>query len=179
MNASPRPALRPAAPRPAALKAGPDTVLPMPGPTLADAETAGPDPVVGMLKVMDDLCDLLREENELLSEGLPAKLSLKTERKVALTHEYSQLREAMMQTAEVQGASRVAGMREQLLSAAGVLDGLARENTRRIEVAITASRRRINAVMQAIRDVAEADRPYCEAGVRASGPAPTTRSYEA
>lgn len=178
MTASPRLSSRPA-PRPLPPRVGPETVLPMPGPVAGDDERLQPDPLLGMLKVMDDLCDLLREENELLSEGLPARLSLKTDRKLALTREYGQLREAMVQTAEVEGASRVAGMREQLLSAAGVLDGLARENTRRIEVAITASRRRINAVMQAIRDVTEADRPYSEAGVRASGPAPTTRSFEA
>lgn len=154
-------------------KPAPKQAMPMP----ADAG-AMPDPVLSMLRVMDDLCDLLREENELLSEGLPARLSLKTDRKLALTREYGQLREAMVQTAEVQGARHVSELREQLLSAAGVLDGLARENTRRIEVAINASRRRINAVMQAIRDISEEDRPYCEAGVKAGGPAPTTRSFQ-
>jgi hypothetical protein len=168
MNASPRSPSR---------QPDPLAAMPMPGMAVAEAY-AGLDPVVGMLKVMDDLCELLREENERLSEGLPAKLSLNTARKIDLTRTYGQLREAMEQRAEEQGVRQVAQMREQMLSTAGVLDGLARENTRRIEIAITASRRRINAVMQAIRDLADEDRPYSDAGIRASGPAPTTRSYQ-
>jgi flagellar biosynthesis/type III secretory pathway chaperone len=107
-------------------------------------------PITDLLDVMADLSDVLESENDLLRRGLPAALSDMTERKSELADEYTDLtREVLSQCGD-----QIAGdpaLHQRLLQAGQDLRALTQENMERLEQALEATRRRIEAVMAAIR----------------------------
>lgn len=109
----------------------------------------GAPSVAALIDVMTGLTDLLRTENRLLARGMPAALAEMTDRKVALSEDY----EALMGEVRQRWAREMAEnpeLRHTLLRIGRELDSLTRENLRRLEAAMDASRRRIDAVMDAV-----------------------------
>jgi hypothetical protein len=138
-----------------------------PEPTLAEPDLRPPQSgertVVALLDVMLDLAALIRSENALLARGQPAALAGMTQRKLALSGEFSGLQKIVLHRHKrVIAANAV--LRRRLEEVGRELDGLARENLERLEATMAASRRRIESVMAAIRGHHGECRGYGSAG---------------
>ena len=123
-----------------------------------DAEQGRPDdqplfnerPLSELLDVMGELSGVLAVENELLRRGLPASLSDVAERKVDLTEKYTEIADDVVEDLSADPAvdPLLVGA---LGQAASRLQGLTEENLVRLETALSATRRRIDAVMEAVK----------------------------
>ena len=100
--------------------------------------------------VMGKLRAVIEEENAILNSGLPATLLLTTERKGVLSQEYDVLGGELVGRARGQILSDPA-LQEKLLTATAQLCALSEENRDLLDRALAASRRRIDAVMDAVR----------------------------
>lgn len=136
--------------------------------TAAEPILPGAPSVAALIDVMAGLADLLRTENDLLRRGMPAALAEMTDRKVALSDEY----EALMAEVRQRYAAEMAEnpeLRHTLLRIGRELDTLTRENLQRLEAAMDASRRRIDAVMKAVLADNNRDCTYSRDGAPAGG----------
>jgi hypothetical protein len=102
--------------------------------------------------VMAKLKAVIEAENDFLSRGLPASLLDTTEAKSTLSDEYVQL------GGEVAADKHVAGeviadpaLSKMLVEASATLYALSEENCDLLEGALHATRRRVDAVMEAVR----------------------------
>lgn len=120
-----------------------------------------------LLAVMEDLLLVLRLENDQLRTGLPASVTLQTARKTELTATYFALRHLVL--SQVGTSPELGKLHNRLLSTAAELDLALRENLQRLNTAINATRRRVSAVMAAIRDTAQNNRPYTARGYKQAG----------
>ncbi|MDA8231367.1 MAG: hypothetical protein M0006_08510 [Magnetospirillum sp.] len=110
------------------------------------AETAA----IELMQVMAELRAVFLAENDLLRRGLPAKLVEMVDRKTELSEEFSSLyRDVFVQHADDLAANPE--LRERLVETGHELQDLSRENMWRLEAALNATRRRVEAVMAAIR----------------------------
>jgi hypothetical protein len=129
----------------------------------ADEDGAG---LVGVIGTVEELIQVIEAENRLLERGMPASLSRSTERKSSLA--------AILAAALADEAGRAAvralpePARTRLAQRIGMAQHLADENSARLEAAMRASRRRIAAVMAAVRDHARRE----AAGYAANGRRP-------
>lgn len=100
--------------------------------------------------LIGDLVGTLEEENRLLSSGMPASLSSITGVKLKLANEI----EAEMKSlfAEDGGQTYDTVAKRELAERVNRTQMLAAENARRLAAAIEASRRRIEAIMNAVRE---------------------------
>lgn len=121
-----------------------------------------------LLVLLDELNAVVDEENKLLARGLPASLSTYTARKNELADEFE------MWTKTI-AANHLAlwtadeSRRATFLGAVARLHKAMDENVERLRAAIDASRRRIDAVMRAIKAEFRAASPYGANG-RVNGP---------
>lgn len=106
--------------------------------------------VTGLLETMDELADVLAIENDFLDRGLPAALSEVAARKSELADEYRDACEEVLSSHRDELQSRPELM-ERLASAGTELHCLTHENMARLEVALAATQRRIDAVMAAVQ----------------------------
>jgi hypothetical protein len=112
---------------------------------------ASPDVLAEFVGVMGKLKAIIETENDFLNRGLPATLLATTVRKGALSREYAQLGTELVDEA-VDHILRDPGLHGKLLAAGAELQALSAENRDLLERALTATRRRVDAVMQAVRD---------------------------
>lgn len=111
-------------------------------------------------KLIDDLTEVIDDENALLAKGMPASLAGVTGRKSNLALRIQE------DLAALGAAGAIAGPdRDYFEERVGLVQAKARENLSRLAGAIGASRRRIAAVVAAVRE-SEAGRPatYGRAG---------------
>ncbi len=107
--------------------------------------------VIRIITLIDAMVGVIEEENALLAKGLPASLSEVVGRKASLAAELEQWTLAVRQRKlrlETADPELCAWMRRR----GADLQTAMEENVARLEAAILASRRRIEAVMRAMRD---------------------------
>jgi len=112
-----------------------------------------------LLDTVSELSELIAEENRALAAGYPAGLAASTERKTALAGEYADLWEDL----GPEGAALLAqdpDFSRTLMAAVTALRGATQENATRLEAAMAASRRRVEAVLAALRQDGGTARPY-------------------
>jgi hypothetical protein len=112
-----------------------------------------------LLETVTELSEVIAEENITLASGYPAGLALTSERKTELAAEYAELWEDL----GVDGAAALAADPEfgrALIAAVNHLRQAAGENITRLEAAMNASRRRVEAVLEALRQDARVSGTY-------------------
>lgn len=126
-----------------------------------------------LLALMDEFITLVVEENGMLSRGLPPALSLVAVRKGELACEFELwVKAANARAIRLETAPEP--IRKQFLARLAVFQKVMDENVARLEAAIEASRRRVEAVMSAIRQEMTDVSPY-----RANGKVQAVRNNKA
>ena len=129
--------------------------------------------VTTVIDLIDRLLETVAEENRHLARGIPASLSTSTARKNELAEEFEGW-VARVTRNQISLSAADPAVRGRLLDRANSLRAGMDENVIRLRAAIDASRRRIDAVMQAIRTEMAAEAPYGANGRRQrGGPAPS------
>jgi hypothetical protein len=116
-----------------------------------------------LIGLIDELIALAVEENLLLAKGLPASLSKFTARKCELADEFERWVHGASATPLKFGGSNTEQQRA-LFERIQALKEAMDENIGRLGVAIDATRRRIEAVMCAIREDISVKAPYGASG---------------
>lgn len=116
-----------------------------------------------LLDTVAELSELITEENRSLAAGYPAGLASSTERKTELAAEYAELwddlgPEGAAALAQDPDFSRV------LMAAVATLRTATQENATRLEAALSASRRRVESVLEALRQDGAGSRTYGSKG---------------
>jgi hypothetical protein len=122
-----------------------------------------------LMALIEELNAIVDEENRVLARGLPASLSRFTTRKNELADEFEKWVKAIS-AGHISLWSVEAERRERFLAAVAGLHESMDENVERLRAAIDASRRRIDAVMQAIRNEFRSTAAYDANGRVASPP---------
>ena len=119
----------------------------------------GDEAIAELFDVMAELKDVIAAENDLLDMGMPAALSDFNDIKSQLAEEFLELSNEVLSDycAEI-AANPVLGRR--IMEAGIELRSLTQANMERLASAINATRRRIEAVMMAIRDHDRENRTY-------------------
>lgn len=107
--------------------------------------------VATMIDLVEELIAVIEAENRHLAMGAPASVSYSAERKTALAEELSRWTNAV-RSETVVIAHADPGLRKRLLEHNAVLRRHMHENLDRLRAAIGATRRRVEAIMQAIRE---------------------------
>ncbi|MCR6632562.1 MAG: hypothetical protein NVV74_22345 [Magnetospirillum sp.] len=116
-----------------------------------------------LMSVVTDLTEVIEEENALMAEGMPAAVTATIDRKLELSDAYEDLYAELVEnrrdclTADPAFANR-------LMEAVLHLREVTTENMARLEAAMQASRRRVEAVMAAMRSTIAEDGPYSAKG---------------
>lgn len=134
--------------------------------TFQAVEGTGEAVVDDFVGVMRRLRTLFEEENDLLSRGMPATILGTTARKGQLSEEYALLGDEVAHGARRQILSDPS-LHEKLVKAGVELRALSEENRQLLANALVATRRRVDAVMEAVRAV---DNEDAEQGCAASLP---------
>ena len=125
--------------------------------------------------VMGKLKAIIENENEFLERGLPATLLATTKRKSVLSREYGALGTEMLDRA-VDQLLADPELQVKLVAAGAELQAMTTENRALLEKAVFASRRRVNAVMDAVRASADASPELLEGlGIPADADAARSR----
>lgn len=116
-----------------------------------------------LLDVVTELTEVVLEENAIMAEGLPAGIAANLDRKLELSDSYEDL------CAEVIEGQRNAlaadpELARKLIVAVVRLRDVTAENLMRLEAALDASRRRVEAVMTAMRAEAGSTAAYGPGG---------------
>lgn len=109
--------------------------------------------------LMEEFITLVVEENAMLARGLPASLSLVAARKNELACEFELWVKAANARA-IRLETSPEPVRKEFIERLAVFQKVMNENVARLEAAIEASRRRIDAVMSAIRQEMTDVSPY-------------------
>lgn len=120
-----------------------------------------PGEVGALFGVMTELKEILETENDFLRRGMPAALSDMTERKTSLAETYTTLSHKVLARYADDIISDPA-LQSRLVQAGEELRGLTHENMLRLNSALEATRRRIDAVMEAIQAEEGGDRAYSQ-----------------
>lgn len=105
--------------------------------------------------VMGKLKAIIENENDFLERGLPATLLATTKRKSVLSREYGALSSEVLEAA-VDHLLADPELQVKLVAAGAELQAMSKENRALLERAVNASRRRVDAVMDAVRASADA-----------------------
>lgn len=109
--------------------------------------------------LMEEFIAVVRDENAMLARGLPASVSSVSERKNELAGAFERwVKAAESRTLRLEAAP--SPVRKQFLERLQLFQATMNENVARLEAAIEASRRRIDAVMSAIRQEMVEVSPY-------------------
>ncbi len=106
-----------------------------------------------LLAVVTELSGVIADENDILSRGIPASVVETLDRKLALTEVYEELWERMDETGEGCGFSTESDLSRDLMDAVRHLRDVTSENLDRLEEAVDASKRRVDAVMAAMQEI--------------------------
>lgn len=112
-----------------------------------------------LLSVVAELTEVMQEENAALALGLPAALSTGIDRKLELSECYEDLYAEWADT-QAELLSADPAFAHKLMAAVLLLRETTAENLTRLDAALTASRRRVEAVMAAVRSEARENAPY-------------------
>ncbi len=116
-----------------------------------------------MIALIDELIGVVAEENAWLAEGLPASRSKQINRKTELADLFEKLvgdvaaNKVSVQTSDEE-------LRQMFIERMELLKAAMDENIIRLQAAIEASRRRIEAVMNAIKEQVADSNPYTSTG---------------
>lgn len=125
--------------------------------------------------VMGKLKAIIENENEFLERGLPATLLATTKRKSVLSREYGALSNELIDSS-VDQLLADPELQVKLVAAGAELQAMTTENRVLLEKAVSASRRRVDAVMEAVRSSADATPEQLENfGIPADAAAAQTR----
>jgi len=106
--------------------------------------------VAAIVALLDEMLVVIAEENGRLADGLPASLAQSVARKTQLSVDFENFLSAMRRgDLDVHAASP--SMLATLIARLTTLKPLMDDNTRRIRASMLATRRRIDAIMQALR----------------------------
>jgi hypothetical protein len=105
--------------------------------------------------VMGKLKAIIENENEFLERGLPATLLATTKRKSVLSREYGALSNELLDSSVEQLLSDPE-LQVKLVAAGAELQAMTTENRALLQKAVSASRRRVDSVMDAVRASADA-----------------------
>jgi flagellar biosynthesis/type III secretory pathway chaperone len=107
-------------------------------------------PMEQLLDLSYQLASVVEEENRLLAMGFPSSLAATTDEKLRLSREI----EAVMADADAKRRTAAANIdqRSELARSIRRIEEAVQENSGRLEGAIHATKRRIAAVMSAVRD---------------------------
>jgi hypothetical protein len=111
-----------------------------------------------VIALVDELSLVIAEENRILARGMPASLSASVVRKHELADAFEQWVKQV--TGQKLCAQSDDALRERLLVRVKALRVAMAENVTRLRAAIDATRRRIDAVMRAIRTEMSGSSPY-------------------
>lgn len=112
-----------------------------------------------LVALVDEFIAVVQEENAMLARGLPASLSSVAQRKAELADAFDiWVKAAVSRSFRLETASEP--VRKLFPERLGVFQQTMNENIARLEAAIEASRRRIDAVMSAIRGEMVEASPY-------------------
>lgn len=115
------------------------------------------DPAVSeFVGVLGELKALIAEENDLLSQGLPASMLSTIAQKEQLSAKYGALGNDLVDHSAGQILSDAA-LQEKLLAATSQLFSMTEENRQLLSDALAATRRRVDNVMEAIRTCEDGD----------------------
>ncbi len=106
--------------------------------------------IANLMDVMAELIKVVEAENELLYRGLPATLSDFARHKDNLTNQFVDISRNVM-TGCAQDIADDIALRDQIVATGETLRLLTQENMRLLRGAMSATRRRIDSVMNAIR----------------------------
>lgn len=122
-------------------------------------ENPEPAPAEALLATIAALSAIMVEENEVLASGYPAGLGISAQRKTELAADYAELWQDL--EAELTGLlSDDPGFGRRLMAAVSQLRLVAGENIARLEAAMSASRRRVESILAALRDEARGSATY-------------------
>lgn len=116
-----------------------------------------------LMSVIAELTDVILEENAVMAEGIPAAVMATVDRKLELSDLYEDLLAEMVETKPACLTSDPELARK-LMDAVLELRQATQENLVRLEAAMNASKRRVEAVMAAMRSEARVDSPYSAKG---------------
>jgi hypothetical protein len=115
---------------------------------------AGQNDSQALLGVLHDLRAMLRAENEALKWGLPASIVEDTDRKERLTQAFG----VLMRRVTAHGPKPLEQIEARRLYALGTeVRTLSRENAHRLHAALTASERRVETIVGALRQRTQGD----------------------
>lgn len=104
-----------------------------------------------LLALVDDLIVVIDEENTLMAAGIPASTSHLVERKRELAEKFSHWI-AGLRSREIEVAHAHSALRKRLVESNEVLRLHMNDNVESLRASIAATRRRIDAIMRAIRE---------------------------
>ncbi|KAA5602555.1 flagellar protein FlgN [Blastochloris sulfoviridis] len=137
----------------------------MPGSQVFDKDAANIDAsdidaaVAEAIELIDRLVEVLTEENKILGRGFPASLIGSTARKSELGGAFEQW-VAAVRTRHIDLTAADERLREAMVARSRVLNTAVGENVERLQAALDASHRRLDAVMRAIREDMTQNAPY-------------------
>lgn len=112
-----------------------------------------------LLDVVTELTEVLLEENAIMADGMPAAVVATLDRKIELSDAYEDLCAEVMETRRDRLTADPLVARR-LMDAVLRLREVTAENLTRLEAAMGASRRRVEAVMTAMHSEARIGAPY-------------------
>lgn len=112
-----------------------------------------------LLDVVSELTEVILEENSVMAGGMPAAVVATIDRKLELSDAYEELCAEMMETQRDSLAADPL-MAGKLMEAVLRLREVTAENLIRLEAAMNASKRRVEAVMAAMHSEAQVAAPY-------------------
>lgn len=132
----------------------------MPSAPLLHSAVDGHSDLTGqLLSVISALTEVMEEENAVMAEGMPAAVVNTVDRKLELSDTYEELYAEMADNrAEILAADPE--FARKLMDAVLRLREVTAENLNRLEAAMNASKRRVEAVMAAVRSTARESTPY-------------------
>ncbi|BAR98657.1 flagellar protein FlgN [Blastochloris viridis] len=123
--------------------------------TASDVDAA----VTDAITLIDQLVEVLVSENKTLSRGFPASLIDTTARKNELGEAFEQW-VAAVRNQRIDLTAANDELRDEMISRSHTLHAAVDENINRLRGAIDASRRRLDAVLRAVRDERAGNSPY-------------------
>ena len=116
-----------------------------------------------MIALIDEMIEIIAEENSCLAQGLPATRSKQLLRKMELAGHFEKwVVDAATQKVNFQAGGETA--RAKLMERTASLQVVTEKNIVMLRAAIAASRRRIDAVMGAIKEQMSESSPYSASG---------------
>jgi hypothetical protein len=115
--------------------------------------------VVAVIDLMQRMTLVIEEENRILSQGMPASLASTSARKNELADQFERWANRV-RTAQIEIGRVDTEMRAKLLESTKALRAVMEQNVVWLRIAMEASRRRVEAVMNAIREQISSNSPY-------------------